>query len=535
MSTWGQYPYPTMENMVNSAPPTPLGAEVMRDPRAMDTMNASIGGMSAFQPQGGTLLEAELGGHDQSGPHWDMDTDGVRRQYLPPDSAYGKAGSTFMTATDEDDTMSAVGILKTILGAPFNILRAGKEGLEDAIGHPNEARRDEQDAFYEQVQMALGALDDTQKGMLGVPYDRGGIAARQAGGTEVGTGRDVGVSPVLPPRKTGIREILTGESRARRARMMGQMQAALRAKGMTLGIEQAETGIYKDRMAGWNQEMQGFKTQQEAWEVPANNQSWRDTESSKQAEHYAGAAENYAQGRQADAGAYASMARGDSIYSLLPSQIYRNTTSGDLSAKRGSLVDAQTDQTRALTPAKVAATNASAVSRAIQAKNSLDKGVATGRVETASRILNAANTEEEKRSSAAGMGIDFLPQTGPRAYLPSWAGGRDTSDAPDLGAYAKRLESEEKSDPVRADLADMVKQMAGFQPSTPAPKTNLGTETATQPGVIAGQRGATSGRVEELRKKYPTEEALRAAYATRNITYDEVISILESMDYERVR
>lgn len=208
---------------------TPLGQDIMRDPRAASRMATDLSGMSAYKAQEpGVLLGAEPGG-----------------------VVTGQPGSTFYSATPEDDSNVVMKAIGTVLGAPFNILRGAKEGLEEAIGHPYAMQRQAQD---EQYAMLASTLSDTDKTAVGMPVDRSGVNARQTSGSTVATGMSYGISPTLTPRKTGIVEMITGETRKQRALEMARLQAALKAQGVNLNIEALKTGIYKDAMAGRSSE-----------------------------------------------------------------------------------------------------------------------------------------------------------------------------------------------------------------------------------------------------------------------------------------
>lgn len=286
---------------INPVEITPLGQDILRDPRAADRMATDLSGMSAYQNQApGVLLAAEE----------------------PGGIATAKPGSTFLSATPEDDSNIVMKTIGTVLGAPFNLLRGAKEGLEEAIGHPYAMQREAQD---EQYAMLASVLSDSDKAAMGMPVDRTGVNARQTNTSTVATGNNYGVSPTLTPRKTGIVELLTGESRKQRALQMAQLQAALKAQGINLNIESLKTGIYKDKMTGWNQEMQGFRNQSEAYEVPADHAAQRATEKARQAELYAGATENYAQAGEANAGAFYKTSQGNRVNALLPFEQDRMT------------------------------------------------------------------------------------------------------------------------------------------------------------------------------------------------------------------
>ena len=229
---------------------TPLGEDVLNDPRAMQRMGNDLAGMSAYQPQGGVLLDAE-----------------------PAGAVYGQQGSSFFSATPEDDTNIVVKTIGTVLGAPFNLLRGAKEGLEEVIGHPYAQQRQ---AMDEQYAMLASVLSDSDKTLVGMPVDRTGVNARQAYGDTVATGVAPGIAPVMAPRKTGITELLTGENRKQRALQMARLQAALKAQGIKLNIEQAQADIYSKMGAGTSAFANARKTGVETDQLETYGpQEWR--------------------------------------------------------------------------------------------------------------------------------------------------------------------------------------------------------------------------------------------------------------------
>lgn len=211
---------------INPVEITPFGQDILRDPRAASRMATDITGMSAYQPQQpGVLLDAE-----------------------PAGNVTGQQGSSFFAAEPEDDSNFAIGILKTVVGAPFNILRGAKEGLEDAIGHPYAAQRDAQEQFV----LAMSALRDPQKAAIGMPVDRSGINDRQTNPSTVATGTAGGTSAGMQPVRSWLPDLITGEQRKRRQREMAQIEANLKAQGIHLNMESLKAGIYKDVGAGTN-------------------------------------------------------------------------------------------------------------------------------------------------------------------------------------------------------------------------------------------------------------------------------------------
>jgi len=222
----------SLQDAIDPVEITPLGQDVLNNPRAMQRMATDLAGMSAYQGgEGPAIGYGEVLGAEPGG------------------AVTGQPGATFFSATPEDDTNIVMKTIGTVLGAPFNLLRGAKEGLEEAIGHPYAMQRQAQD---EQYAMLASVLSDNDRSLVGMPVDRSGVNARQAYSGTVATGVASGISPVLAPRKTGITELLTGENRKQRALQMARLQAALKAQGIQLNIEQAQAGIFKDLAAGTN-------------------------------------------------------------------------------------------------------------------------------------------------------------------------------------------------------------------------------------------------------------------------------------------
>lgn len=228
---------------------TPLGEDVLNDPRAMQRMGNDLAGMSAYQPQGGVLLDAE-----------------------PAGAVYGQEGSSFFSATPEDDTNVVLKAFQTIIGAPFNILRGAKEGLEEVIGHPYAAERDAQEQYI----MAMSALRDPDKALIGMPVDRTGINDRQTNPSTVATGTAGGTSANMQPVRSWLPDLITGEKRKRRQRELAQIEANLKAQGIKLNLQSLQAGIYKDIGAGTNSFAGARKTGIEADQLEEfGPQEWR--------------------------------------------------------------------------------------------------------------------------------------------------------------------------------------------------------------------------------------------------------------------
>lgn len=284
---------------------TPLGEDVLNDPRAMQRMGNDLAGMSAYQPQGGVLLDAE-----------------------PAGAVYGQQGASFFSATPEDDTNVVVKAIQTVLGAPFNLLRAGKEGLEEVIGHPYAAQREMQD---DRAEMIAHMLADSDKAMVGMPFDRGGINARQTNTSTVATGQATGIQPVLTPRKTGIVELFTGENRKRRAREMMALQEAMKLRGVQLDWSKTGSEILKNNAGAYQsyQAGEGERIKNE-W-MPSNMLAYQDVQYSQAEQNRAAAgAQRSLSGKYSAEGGLAN-ARADQVRTLTPSIEYRNYAAGNRS------------------------------------------------------------------------------------------------------------------------------------------------------------------------------------------------------------
>ena len=263
---------------------TPLGEDVLNDPRAMQRMGNDLAGMSAYQPQGGVLLDAE-----------------------PAGAVYGQEGSSFFSATPEDDTNVVLKAFQTIIGAPFNILRGAKEGLEEVIGHPYAAERDAQEQYI----MAMSALRDPDKALIGMPVDRTGINDRQTNPSTVATGTAGGTSANMQPVRSWLPDLITGEKRKRRQREMARLQAELRAQGIKLNIEQAQADIYSKMGTGTSAFANARKTGVETDQLEEfGPQEWRGKIAKLGAETY-----------QANAGGNANAALANQRNQMTPGMV----------------------------------------------------------------------------------------------------------------------------------------------------------------------------------------------------------------------
>lgn len=128
----------------------------------------------------------------------------------------------------EHDTMDVIG---AIFKAPFRLIGAAKNGLEEAIGHPNADRRAMQDEFVRQRELAIlasNAVSQQEKQMLfpdAYAQDRQAIAAAQTGGDARATGRNTGDYPLPQPRKIGMSEWFFGDEQKMRNEQMARIKA----------------------------------------------------------------------------------------------------------------------------------------------------------------------------------------------------------------------------------------------------------------------------------------------------------------------
>lgn len=488
---------------INPVQITPLGQAAMDDPRAMQRMGHDLAGMSAYQGDSGVLLPAE-----------------------PEGSVYGQEGRSFLAATPEDDTNIVLKAIGTILGAPFNLLRGAKEGLEDALGHPYAQQRQAQD---EQYAMLASTLSDSDKSLVGMPFDRTGINSRQASGDTVATGQNYGISPTLTPRKTGILEMLTGESRKQRALQMARLQAALKAQGIELDIESARAGIYKDLGAGTNSFASANKTDMETYQLGKyGEQDWRAKIDAQVANAEQSRAAAGAQGALAGKyGAEAGLAgaRTDQVNAMTPAMTYREYAAGNRS-------QAAADKDWALLSPQVAKERTAAIKNMATASAAAAREVATGRPSAlqAASALNAANTDDEKRTTAAGLGVNMVPK-------PGMAGSIFGKTEPDLAGYAAKLSESMPQKSGAERLQELIAQIDNFQlKDVSAPQTGVGGEASTQDAVVPGQMPSTDGETEEIFKEYGrSPKAIDAAYRAGLISESAARKALEAIGYQRAR
>jgi len=128
----------------------------------------------------------------------------------------------------EHDALDVIG---AIFKAPFRLIGAAKNGLEEAIGHPNADKRAMQDEFVRQRELAIlasNAVSQQEKQMLfpdAYAQDRQAIAAAQTGGDARATGRNTGDYPLPQPRKIGMSEWFFGDEQKMRNEQMARIKA----------------------------------------------------------------------------------------------------------------------------------------------------------------------------------------------------------------------------------------------------------------------------------------------------------------------
>lgn len=128
----------------------------------------------------------------------------------------------------EHDTLDVIG---AIFKAPFRLIGAAKNGLEEAIGHPNAINRQMQDEFMRQRELAIlasNAVSPQEKQMLfpdAYAQDRQAIALAQTGGDATATGRNTSNYPLPQPRKIGMSEWFFGDEQKQRNEQLARIKA----------------------------------------------------------------------------------------------------------------------------------------------------------------------------------------------------------------------------------------------------------------------------------------------------------------------
>ena len=195
-----------------------------------------------------------------------------------------------VTTADSDPEGSALSrgadIFGSILKAPFRLLGAGVEGLQDALGAPASYRREARSEYLDNVDrlgLASSALTAEQKAALG--YQPGDVYADR-------------------PRKPGIWEVISGNAAKEQARKEARVMAVRRAIEMNFGG--ARTAAENAQALKFGADAR--KSWLEGNEVVPNNIEWRAVRAAERIKELAGAgAESARAGKErAQAGLYGS-------------------------------------------------------------------------------------------------------------------------------------------------------------------------------------------------------------------------------------
>lgn len=195
-----------------------------------------------------------------------------------------------VTTADSDPEGSALSrgadIFGSILKAPFRLLGAGVEGLQDALGAPASYRREARSEYLDNVDrlgLASSALTAEQKAALG--YQPGDVYADR-------------------PRKPGIWEVISGNAAKEQARKEARVMAVRRAIEMNFGG--ARTAAENAQALKFGADAR--KSWLEGNEVVPNNIEWRAVRAAERIKELAGAgAENARAGKErAQAGLFGS-------------------------------------------------------------------------------------------------------------------------------------------------------------------------------------------------------------------------------------
>lgn len=203
-----QQPNP-LSGLVPNLPTRPYQSAVDQNPDLPQTMGSAVGRLISPQTSPvtspGTLLPAEPGG----------------------DSSFGRASSFSQTAGGQpQDALTAVDNIKDTIGLPFRLLNAGANALGDILNSPGAQQREQQ----KQQLMAIQALPDETKNMLGIPVDRSGIVNAQSGGSAIATGQPSTLGQnVQEPRQTGFFEWIHNLGRDQTQQQLAQYAAQMRA------------------------------------------------------------------------------------------------------------------------------------------------------------------------------------------------------------------------------------------------------------------------------------------------------------------
>lgn len=200
-----------------------------------------------------------------------------------------------VTTADSDPEGSALSrgadIFGSILKAPFRLLGAGVEGLQDALGAPASYRREARSEYLDNVDrlgLASSALTAEQKAALG--YQPGDVYADR-------------------PRKPGIWEVISGNAAKEQARKEARVMAVRRAIEMNFGG--ARTAAENAQALKFGADAR--KSWLEGNEVVPNNIEWRAVRAAERIKELAGAgAESARAGKErAQAGLYGAQTQGE--------------------------------------------------------------------------------------------------------------------------------------------------------------------------------------------------------------------------------
>ena len=238
----------------------------------------------------------------------------------------------------EHDAFDVIG---AILKAPFRLIGAAKNGLEEAIGHPNAINRQMQDEFIRQRKLAILASNSLQpwekQRYFPEEYaqDRQAIAMAQTGGDARATGRDTGDYPLPQPRQTGVAEWFFGDAQKQRTSDLAKIKAFEAEIAQRLEEEKYRTQrmtTYKTGEEGFAAHELGRLRGNQANEVHPTAVAQRGLLAGQTAQAYAGANMN-------NAGARAHQALADQ----------RNAMTSPMVDKERALADkARVDATTAL-------------------------------------------------------------------------------------------------------------------------------------------------------------------------------------------
>lgn len=294
----------------------------------------------------------------------------------------------------EHDALDVIG---AIFKAPFRLIGAAKNGLEEAIGHPNADKRAMQDEFIRQRKLAILASNSLQpwekQRYFPEEYaqDRQAMALAQTGGDARATGRDTGDYPLPQPRQTGVAEWFFGDAQKQRTSDLAKIKAFEAEIAQRLEEEKYRTQrmtTYKTGEEGFAAHELGRLRGNQANEVHPTAVAQRGLLAGQTAQAYAGANMN-------NAGARAHQALADQ----------RNAMTSPMVDKERALADkARVDATTALIFGPQLAQGDVNVKQSIVDANN---GLAYDRVEqgkTRERVADANVYESMGKGDAAILG-----------------------------------------------------------------------------------------------------------------------------------